>query len=64
MKLIQSCLSALVFLSIIPACSKKPVDVTGQIFVVTKSRENIKMGGLDVYVIPDSAFQPSAKSVC
>jgi hypothetical protein len=27
---------------------KKPVDVTGQIFVVTEGRENIKMGGMDV----------------
>jgi hypothetical protein len=55
---------ALAMLAIVPACSKKPVDVTAQIFVVTKSRENIKMCGLDVYVIHDSAFQPGAKSVC
>ncbi len=62
MKLIQYCLSALVFLSILPACSKKPVDVTGQIFVITKSRENIKMGGLEVLVIPDAEFQTMAKT--
>jgi formylglycine-generating enzyme required for sulfatase activity len=62
MKIIQFCLSALVFLSILPGCSKKPVDVTGQIFVVTKSRENIKMGGLEVLVIPDAEFLTMAKT--
>jgi formylglycine-generating enzyme required for sulfatase activity len=63
MKRLLHLLSVLLVAAILPACSKKPVNVTGQVFVVTKSRENIKMGGLDVYVIPDSAFKASAKSV-
>lgn len=49
-------------LALFPACSKKPVDVTGQVFVVTKGRENIKMGGLEVRVIPDGEFQQMAKA--
>ncbi len=63
MKTILYHLLLLVLIATIPSCSKKPVQVSGQIFVVTKSRDNIKMGGLDVYVIPDSAFQASAKFV-
>ena len=55
-------LLVLLAVAILPACSKKPVDVTGQIFVVTKSRENIKMGGLEVLVIPDDEFQTIAKT--
>jgi formylglycine-generating enzyme required for sulfatase activity len=41
---------------------KSQPDVTGQIFVVTQSGENIKMGGLEVLVIPDSEFQTMAKT--
>jgi len=55
-------LLALTLLAILPACSKKPVEVTGQIFVVTKGRENIKMGGMEVRVIPDSEFLNMAKA--
>ena len=53
-------LSAL--LALIPACSKKPIDITGQIFVVTRGGEYIKMGGLEVRVIPDDEFQAMAKA--
>ena len=62
MKTTTTRLLALAMLAIVPACSKKPVDVTGQIFVVTKGRENIKMGGLEVRVIPDEEFQSMAKA--
>jgi formylglycine-generating enzyme required for sulfatase activity len=51
----------LLAVAILPACSKKPVDVSGQIFVVTKGRENIKMGGVEVRVIPDGEFRTMAK---
>ncbi len=53
---------SLVTVAILPACSKKPVNVTGQIFVVTKGRENIKMGGVDVRVIQDAEFQTVART--
>jgi formylglycine-generating enzyme required for sulfatase activity len=62
MKRLLHLLSVLLVAALLPACSKKPVDVTGQIFVVTKSRENIKMGGLEVLVIPDDEFQIMAKT--
>ena len=62
MKNITIGLCALYLFAILTACSKKPIDVTGQIFVVTKSRENIKMGGLEVLVIPDAEFQTMAKT--
>ena len=62
MKNITIRLCALYLFAILTACSKKPIDVTGQIFVVTKSRENIKMGGLEVMVIPDAEFQTMAKT--
>jgi len=38
------------------ACSKNPVDVTGQIFFITQGRENIKMGGVTVFAITDKEF--------
>ena len=62
MKITICRLLAFALLAILPACSKKPVDVTGQVFVVTKGRENIKMGGLEVRVIPDGEFQQMAKT--
>ena len=49
-------------LASLPACSKKPVEVTGQIFVVTKGAQNIKMGGLPVRVFPHKEFQKMAKA--
>jgi formylglycine-generating enzyme required for sulfatase activity len=45
------------------SCSKKPVEVTGQIFVITQGRENIKMGGVEVLVVPDEEFRKRAKEV-
>jgi formylglycine-generating enzyme required for sulfatase activity len=62
MKTTTSRLLSLAMLAIVPACSKKPVNVTGQVFVVTKGRENIKMGGLEVRVIPDAEFLNMAKA--
>jgi formylglycine-generating enzyme required for sulfatase activity len=62
MKRLLHLLSVLLVAAILPACSKKPVDVTGQIFVVTKGRENIKMGGLEVRLIPDGEFLNMAKA--
>jgi formylglycine-generating enzyme required for sulfatase activity len=62
MKRLLHLLSVLLVAANLPACSKKPVDVTGQIFVVTKGRENIKMGGLEVRVIPDGEFLNMAKA--
>ena len=47
----------------LPSCSKKPVEVTGQIFVITQGRENIKMGGVEVLVVPDEEFRKKAKEV-
>jgi formylglycine-generating enzyme required for sulfatase activity len=52
-----------VLLSSIIGCSKKPLTINGQIFVVTQSRENIKMGLIPVHVIPDQAFKPLASEV-
>ena len=51
------------FLLLFPSCSKKPVEVTGQIFVITQGRENIKMGGVEVLVVPDEEFRKKAKEV-
>ncbi len=53
---------ALSLLLLLSSCSKKPVEVTGQIFVITQGRDNIKMGGVKVLVVPDVDFQ-NAKEV-
>jgi len=62
MKCLIQFLLVLLAVAILPACSKKPVNITGQIFVVTKGRENIKMGGLEVRVIPDAEFLNMVKA--
>ena len=62
MKRLLHLLSVLLVAALLPACSKKPVNVTGQVFVVTEGRENIKMGGVEVLVIPDAEFQTIAES--
>jgi formylglycine-generating enzyme required for sulfatase activity len=62
MKITTCRLMAFALLAILPACSKKPVDVSGQVFVVTQGRENIKMGGLEVRVIQNTEFQNTAKA--
>lgn len=43
------------------SCSKKPTLINGQIFVVTKSGENIKMGAVPVRVIPEEQFKEIAR---
>ena len=55
--------SALSLLLLLSSCSKKPVEVTGQIFVITQGRDNIKMGGVEVLVVPDEEFRKNAKEV-
>ena len=45
------------------SCSRKPVDVTGQIFVVTAGRENVKMGLIPVHVVSDEEFKKIAASL-
>ncbi|MDB4328085.1 hypothetical protein N9978_02070 [Akkermansiaceae bacterium] len=53
--------AALVFLS---GCQsdapKEEVEIEGQVFVVTKGRENIKMGLTPIYVLSDEEFQKIA----
>ncbi|MDB4317413.1 hypothetical protein N9999_01320 [bacterium] len=53
--------AALVFLS---GCQSDPpkeeVEIEGQVFVVTKGRENIKMGLTPIYVLSDEEFQKIA----
>lgn len=63
MKTIILRLLVLSLLLALPSCSKKPVEVTGQIFVITQGRENIKMGGVEVLVVPDEEFRKRAKEV-
>ncbi len=63
MKTIIIRLLVLSLLLALPSCSKKPVEVTGQIFVITQGRENIKMGGVEVLVVPDEEFRKKAKEV-
>ncbi len=43
------------------SCSKKPTLINGQIFVVTKGGENIKMGAVPVWVIPQEQFKEIAR---
>ena len=50
--------------SLLVGCSKKPRDVTGQIFVVTEERENIKMGLIGVHVLTDEEFKGLAGKIC
>jgi formylglycine-generating enzyme required for sulfatase activity len=50
-------------IAVLPSCSKKPVEVTGQIFVITQGRENIKMGGVKVLMVPDDEFRKKAQDV-
>ncbi len=53
--------AALVFLSGCQSDSpKEEVEVEGQVFVVTKGRENIKMGLTPIYVVSDEEFQKIA----
>jgi formylglycine-generating enzyme required for sulfatase activity len=53
----------LLFLFIaLPGCSKKPTLINGQIFVVTKGGENIKMGAVPVRVIPEEQFKEIARA--
>ncbi len=52
----------LVFLAcVLASCSKKPTLINGQIFVVTKGGENIKMGAVPVRVIPEEQFKEIAR---
>lgn len=44
-------------------CTKKPVEVTGQIFVVTAGRENVKMGLVGVHVLTDEQFTATAAKI-
>ena len=61
MKLLR--LLAIALLGTLFSCSKKPVEVTGQIFVITQGRDNIKMGGVQVRVIPDEDFLKAVNDV-
>lgn len=54
---------SVLFLLLLTSCSKKPVEVTGQIFVITQGRENIKMGGVKVLVMSDEEFRRKAKKL-
>lgn len=63
MKSILTHFFALSLMLLMTSCSKKPVEVTGQIFVITQGRENIKMGGVEVLVVPDEEFRKKAKEV-
>jgi formylglycine-generating enzyme required for sulfatase activity len=54
---------SLALLGLLSSCSKKPVEVTGQVFVITKGRDNIKMGGVGVRVIPDEEFVKAVQEV-
>jgi formylglycine-generating enzyme required for sulfatase activity len=47
----------------LPACSKKPVVVSGQLFVVTAGRENVKMGLTGIHVVPDAQFKSLAATL-
>jgi hypothetical protein len=44
-------------ITFLTSCSEKPVVVTGQVFVVTESRENIKMGLVPIHLLTDAEFQ-------
>ena len=57
---ITFCLVSLFFLA---GCSPKPVEISGQIFVVTAGRENIKMGLVDVHAVADEDFKKLAASL-
>ena len=57
----------LFFLLLLGGCgsdeSKEEVEVEGQVFVVTKSRENIKMGLVPIHVVPDDQFEKIASEL-
>lgn len=42
---------------------EEEVEVEGQVFVVTKSRENIKMGLVPIHVVPDDQFEKIASEL-
>ena len=44
-------------------CSEKTAVVTGQIFVVTKGGQNIKMGSIPVHVIPEEQFKETVRKL-
>ncbi len=53
----------IVLLFSLVGCSPKPVEISGQIFVVTAGRENIKMGLVDVHAVADEDFKKLAASL-
>lgn len=63
MKSILTHFFALSLMLLMTSCSKKPAEVTGQIFVITQGRDNIKMGGVEVLVVPDEEFRKNTKEV-
>ncbi|MES2468617.1 MAG: SUMF1/EgtB/PvdO family nonheme iron enzyme [Verrucomicrobiota bacterium] len=46
-----------------PVETPKPVEISGQIFVVTAGRANIKMGLVDVHAVADEDFKKLAASL-
>jgi len=61
MRAILTCLLVSGFF--LAGCSPKPVEISGQIFVVTAGRENIKMGLVDVHAVADEDFKKLAATL-
>jgi hypothetical protein len=49
-------------LSYLIGCSPSDIDVSGDVFIVTKGGENIKLGLVEVNVFPDSVFKSFLKN--
>ena len=62
MQTLKSTIILLFLFIALPGCSKKPTLINGQIFVVTKGGENIKMGAVPVRVIPEEQFKEIARA--
>lgn len=61
MRAVKTCFLVLLFF--LAGCSPKPVEISGQIFVVTAGRENIKMGLVAVHAVADEDFKKLAASL-
>lgn len=61
-KIILSCYFIICTLLCQIGCSQSEIDVNGDVFIVTKGSQNIKLGLVEINIFSESVIQPFAKS--